>query len=214
MIYDENYFLNIERYAPFSYLHPITKKSNFAKKQIINLIKIKEREYAKRRSRWILKNLKISSSLDIGTADGSLVKKLLSHGVDAYGLDISTYQINKLKLQYPNNFYLGSTDNLPFKSKSFDLISAYHVLEHVMPDQVQNSIKELGRVSSKYIIIEHPAKENFHAYVDSSHISIYTSHEWKNIITKILNLNWKLIKFEEANFYKPVSFLLQRRTAN
>ncbi len=210
MTYDENYFINIERYAPFSYLYPITQKSDFCKKRVINLIQIKEKTYATRRAKWIAENLNPSSSLDVGTADGALVKKMLNKGIDAFGTDISKYQINKLKKQHPNRFYFGKAEELPFEDDKFDLVTAYHVLEHVSPGQIPRSIKEIGRVSKKYIVIEHPSKENFHVYVDSTHVSVNSSTRWKKIITEGLGKNWKIVQYKKATIYKPFFIFLEK----
>ncbi len=210
MTYDENYFINIERYAPFSYLHPITQRSDVCKKGVINLIKIKETKYAKRRTEWIFKNIKPNSSLDIGTADGALVKNLLKKGIDSYGTDISKYQINRLKEEFPNRFSYGSVDNLPFNNNSFELVTAFHIMEHVMPSKVTRSIQEIGRVSKKYIVIEHPAEENFHVYVDKSHVSVNSSLKWKNIIIKTVGDRWKIQQFKKATIYKPFFIFLER----
>lgn len=211
MPYDENYFIDIERYAPFSYLHPITQRSNVCKRGVINLIKFKEKTYATKRTNLIINKIKPKSSLDIGTADGALVKNLLSKNIDSYGVDISKYQISKLKKEYPGRFLYGLAENLPFENKSVELVTAFHVMEHVHPNQVKNSIKEMGRVSSKYIVIEHPSQENFHVYVDKTHISVNSSEEWKDIIINTLGKNWKIKKYNKATIYKPFFIYLEKK---
>lgn len=41
--------------------------------------------------------------------------------------------------------------NLPFDNKSFDLLTAFDMLEHLLPNQVLICLKEFSRVSSNFI---------------------------------------------------------------
>ncbi len=51
---------------------------------------------------------------------------------------------------------LADIRKLPFKANAFDLITAYEVLEHLPFEELETVLKELKRVSQKYVIISLP----------------------------------------------------------
>jgi SAM-dependent methyltransferase len=78
--------------------------------------------------------------LDLGCGPGTLVYKALREGHDAYGIDLAAEKIRLGRmwadaLQYPQEWKarlaLEDGGNLPFPDQSFDLVTSYHVLEHV-----------------------------------------------------------------------------------
>jgi ubiquinone/menaquinone biosynthesis C-methylase UbiE len=51
---------------------------------------------------------------------------------------------------------LGSVTSLPFEDKSFDVVCVFEVLEHLPYDDFDKSLKEIYRVSKKYVVISLP----------------------------------------------------------
>ncbi len=51
---------------------------------------------------------------------------------------------------------VASVTKLPFEDKSFDLTCAFEVLEHMPFEYFETALKELARVSKKYVIISLP----------------------------------------------------------
>lgn len=51
---------------------------------------------------------------------------------------------------------IGSIENMPFKNKSFDLVCAFEVLEHLPFDRFPGVLSELNRVSRKWVVISLP----------------------------------------------------------
>ncbi len=51
---------------------------------------------------------------------------------------------------------VGSIDNLPLDDKSFDLVCAFEILEHLPFSKFANSLHEIKRVSKKYALISLP----------------------------------------------------------
>lgn len=52
--------------------------------------------------------------------------------------------------------YVGGVTNLPFKDEAFDLICAFQVLEHLPYSELNKALRDLKRVTSKYVLISLP----------------------------------------------------------
>lgn len=90
--------------------------------------------------------------LDVGFGDGSLLKLLAKHSFNAFGIDISEKNIEKLRRETERDrvrvdVRLGDINDIPFPDKDFDIIVVAEVLEHI-PD-LNKSIKEISRVLKK-----------------------------------------------------------------
>jgi SAM-dependent methyltransferase len=208
MNYEKNYFYDISRYAPFSYLYPFSKKSKFLEHLILEVIKKKEMRFAGKRLKTIMQ-LGAKSSLDVGCASGELVDLLIRNKVDAYGVDVSRFQVEKLSKEFKGRFYLASARSLPFDSGKFDVVSSYHTLEHIPIKDIAVSLIEMARVSNHYLIFEFPAKESFNASIDPTHITILSSDEWVDIFKKKFK-EWKTVELIRANYFRPFKIILQK----
>ena len=84
-----------------------------------------------------------NAMLDVGIGGGSLTSKMMGRGWNAYGLDFT----HDLAAQLPEGmvqFVVGHAGHLPFRDRSFDLVIASHVLEH-LHDPV-HALTEYARV--------------------------------------------------------------------
>ena len=107
----------------------------------------------------LLKNTNYSSVLDVGCGDGLLLKKYKKDNCDfIVGIDIS---LKRLKDTHAvtDNAILVKCDgkNLPFKENKFDLATSTETIEHI--PEFRESLKEMGRVAGKYILITVPNQE-------------------------------------------------------
>lgn len=89
--------------------------------------------------------------LDIGCAKGYLVSALRARGVHAYGLDWSSYAVDKSLDDARRALVVGSALHLPFKSNSFSLGVSFDVLEHLDECSARAAVRELSRVSDMQI---------------------------------------------------------------
>jgi 2-polyprenyl-3-methyl-5-hydroxy-6-metoxy-1,4-benzoquinol methylase len=119
--------------------------------------------------------------LDVGCATGSYVRLLLARGYDAYGIDLlpspQWIEIPEGRLRQ------GDIQDLPFKDREFDSVTAFEVLEHV--ENIDNAIEELKRVARKNIILSVPNCERleifkesglvYHHWVDRTHVHFFTA---------------------------------------
>jgi 2-polyprenyl-3-methyl-5-hydroxy-6-metoxy-1,4-benzoquinol methylase len=140
---------------------------------------------------YILNHLKPKKLLDVGCGAGLVVNSLLEKNIDAYGMDISRYSIEKLNKTRRNKYFVGDILKIPQKSKSFDTVTCVDVLEHIKKEDITRAIKECARVSTKNIYFDITVLEDIlFIFSDSSHISKYFSWQWKNIIQEALGGKW------------------------
>ena len=211
MNYDENYFNNIERHSPFSLLSPITNRNRAARNFVLYLIKLTEKFLAVTRANWIVNKLAPNSSVDVGTGKGRLVQALLKRKVDAFGTDISQFQIDNLPDNLKTRILLAEIDALPFEDNKFDVVSAYHVLEHIEECKLTKSLQEMARVSRRYIIFEIPTIRNFNATTDPAHISVFNANKWLSIMRIALGVNWEIKAYKKPNYFQPFFIVFARK---
>jgi pseudaminic acid biosynthesis-associated methylase len=91
--------------------------------------------------------------LEVGTNIGNQLFHLQSQGfTNLYGIEIQDRAINYSKHRTDNlNIIKGDALNIPFKDHFFDLVFTHGVLIHISPDNIQQALKEIYRVSNKYI---------------------------------------------------------------
>jgi 2-polyprenyl-3-methyl-5-hydroxy-6-metoxy-1,4-benzoquinol methylase len=105
---------------------------------------------------------KVDSILDVGCGEGFTLNRLKEHGIGKKleGLEYSKAAILLGKKTYPDiKIVQGSIYELPYKDNSFDLVLCTEVLEHL--DKPQDALKELVRVSKKYLVISVPNEPFF-----------------------------------------------------
>lgn len=97
----------------------------------------------------ITKRKDITLMLDIGPGTTFLkdVLKTLRSNISYKTLDIA-------KDVRPD--YVGGVTNIPLGDATFDLVSAFQVLEHVEYKDVESALLEMKRVSKKYVFISLP----------------------------------------------------------
>ena len=97
----------------------------------------------------------VNTILDVGCGDGRIIdwmdKRFKTVGVD--------YSYNSLR-HLTKNAVCTSSENLPFRDKSFDLVLSCEVLEHLPDKMFKTTLKEIARVSRQYILISVPYNEN------------------------------------------------------
>ena len=71
------------------------------------------------------------AALDVGCAHGYTVELLSHFGYDAYGCDISRLYLGSYARKIARNLVLCDASKLPFFERSFDIITAFELLEHL-----------------------------------------------------------------------------------
>lgn len=85
--------------------------------------------------------------LEVGCAMGFVVKKLREKGIEAYGVDVSEYAVEKAESEYVS--LADAEKPLPFPDKHFDLVVSFDMLEHIPQDKVPIVISEMKRVGRR-----------------------------------------------------------------
>lgn len=141
--------------------------------------------------------------LDFGCAKGFSVKSFRMFGIDAYGVDVSSYAIHSVEHDQWNthqNCKLIINWNMPFKKVKFDWVIAKDVIEHLNENEVQKFLK-LSKKHTKNLFVVAPLgkkvnnKDSFvieHYEGDISHILRKPVSWWKEIFQKN---GWKITKF-------------------
>ena len=110
----------------------------------------------------LAKPLKAESILDAGCGEGFTMNKLKENGIGERieGIEYSNEAIFFGKKLFPSLIIKQrSIYELPYADNSFDLVTCTEVLEHL--DNPQKAIKEMLRVSKKYLILSVPNEPFF-----------------------------------------------------
>ena len=138
--------------------------------------------------------------LDVGCGEGHYVRDAIEEGIDAYGIDVSSYALENALAEVKDRITFGSITKIPFGDEEFDLMTAFDVIEHIHPKDTLNAIAEIRRVLKPdgIVIITTPSS-NFGAWVsDLTHINVRPPKFWKLILEEH--------DFKVRMFYVP-SFL-------
>ncbi len=95
--------------------------------------------------------------LDVGSGDGRISHQVSKElGCFVVGFDLSTVALARLSVPR----CCGSAAQLPFLDRSFDLVMATEILEHLPEALYPAVISELARVADTYILVTVPNREN------------------------------------------------------
>jgi 2-polyprenyl-3-methyl-5-hydroxy-6-metoxy-1,4-benzoquinol methylase len=148
-----------------------------------------------------------ASFLDVGCAYGFLVKLAYEQGLDAYGLDISSYAIKRgkeLNHEIKDRLIVAKAEKVAsvYGEKRFNVISALEVLEHVPnPREALLSIY-LGLKRKGWLLISTPSPVLW-GDKDVTHIFVRSLKDWKKEL-KQLGFEVKAPFF----FYSPSNKIL------
>ena len=87
--------------------------------------------------------------LEVGKGNGFVSDYLKKRGIALTTLDCD---------QTLEPDILGDIRKLPFQDNQFDVVSCYEVLEHLPFSEFNNALKELHRVSSRYVLLSIPQR--------------------------------------------------------
>ncbi|MBM4286568.1 MAG: class I SAM-dependent methyltransferase [Deltaproteobacteria bacterium] len=114
--------------------------------------KLHQEDYQERliRRLELFGDLSQKTVLDVGSGEGGLVVALRLKGVRAYGVDFKEDNLEISRLRADRRgvardiFARGRSEELPFRTGSYDLVIMNEVLEHVK--DVEASVKEAARI--------------------------------------------------------------------
>jgi len=104
------------------------------------------------------KNISVEGKvvMDLGTGTGAWAANFKRRGAkQVTGVDFAGKMLDKARKNYPNiKFVQGDAENLEqFDDNSFDLVTASFVLHGVKEHKRANMLREMRRVSRKYVVV-------------------------------------------------------------
>lgn len=86
-------------------------------------------------------------SLEIGCAYGRLSPWIAEYAEEAHAIEPNPEPLEAARHQYPDiTFHNTTADELPYEDDSFDLVVTWTVLQHIPPQNLSASIKEIKRI--------------------------------------------------------------------
>lgn len=105
-------------------------------------------------------SLRCQSVLEVGCNIGNDLM-LFTDTIDVHGIDLNDNAIKKAKEKHPSfKFQKSSVIEIPYPDASMDFVFTHNVLNYVSDDEMPQAVKELFRVSNKYIINCESFEEN------------------------------------------------------
>ncbi|MFV2045644.1 MAG: methyltransferase domain-containing protein [Anaerolineales bacterium] len=126
----------------------------------------------------IVSDIAPKTVLDAGCAVGFLVEALRERGVEAYGIDISEYAIDRVHEDVKEYCWVGSvTDPLP---QSYDLIVCIEVLEHLQPADAQKALANLCQHTDDILFSSAPSD-----YGEPTHYNVQPPEYWAESLARL-----------------------------
>src|ERR1035437_6082749 len=136
---------------------------------------------------------KVDSILDVGCGEGFTLNRLKEKGIGKKleGLEYLKAAIELGKKTYPDiKIIQGSIYELPYKDNLFDLVLCTEVLEHL--EEPEKALKELVRVSKKYLVISVPNEPFFML------AQLVRGKNWSRLGNDIEHINhWTMFNFSK-----------------
>ena len=115
--------------------------------------------------------------LDAGCAMGFLVESLRDRAVEAYGLDVSEYAIQRVRPDIRRYCWVDSvTDALP---QRYDLIVCIEVLEHLSPGEAEVAIANLCAHTDDALFSSTPLD-----YKEATHVNVQPPEHWAELFAR------------------------------
>ncbi|UCH31800.1 MAG: methyltransferase domain-containing protein [Candidatus Bathyarchaeota archaeon] len=138
-------------------------------------------------------NRKTGILVDVGCAFGDFIYKFSEKGYKAVGCDVSKWAIRKAKRLYPNiDIILADVNALPFKEKTFDIVTMLETLEHCQ--KLNKVLEEISRIATAngLVIFSIPTTDLNDTQADKTHIWHLSLTEW----LKIFERKFRLVKIK------------------
>jgi len=155
------------------------------------------------------------SLLDVGAGAGLLIRAAKEKGINSTGVEPSSYFVNKAKELFEIDLLTGSVPHKDIENKTFDIIFAIDVLEHVPnPLEFLNVLKSYMHKNSTLVIATPDnnsiackfLKQKWWHY-RIAHIGYFNKFSIQKAAEKC---GFHIIKIKRPVWYLPVGYLLKR----
>ena len=224
IIFLEKYLSTNKYYSSLKYRDDDVKVFDKSKRKISNTktfsgnIKTTIIEDDYRRAVQFNKNLKNKDILDFGCGWGGFLMNLKNYK-SLSGVELRKECINYIK---KNIKKIEISNNINFFDKKFDIITMFHVLEHI-PFQVEtlkilkSKLKNKGKIiievphAKDFLILQDELKEFKDFIFWSEHLVLHTYKSLKSILLKSGFKNINIQYYQRYNFSNHLGWFLKRK---
>ena len=224
IIFLEKYITTNKYYSLLKYKDNDRKVSNKSKRKIVNVetfsgkIKTPIIEDDHRRVNQFSKNLKNKDILDFGCGWGGFLRNIKNYK------SLSGVELRKECLYFIKNNIkkINVSDNIHYFDKKFDIITMFHVLEHI-PYQTEtlkvlkSKLKNKGKIiievphAEDFLILQEELKEFKNFTFWSEHLILHTYKSLKSILLKSGFKNINIQYYQRYNFSNHLGWFLKRK---
>ena len=224
IIFLEKYLTANKYYSLLKYRDEDRKIADKSKRKIANVktfsgnIKTQIIEDDHRRAGQFEKNLKNKDILDIGCGWGGFLRNVKNYK-SLSGVELRKECINYIK----NNIKkINISDNINSFDRKFDIITMFHVLEHI-PYQIdtlkvlKSKLKNKGKIiievphAEDFLILQEELKEFKNFTFWSEHLILHTYKSLKSILLKSGFKNINIQYYQRYNFSNHLGWFLKRK---
>jgi len=224
IIFLEKYITTNDYYSLLKYKDDDRKVLDKSKRKIANVktfsgnIKTPIIEDDYRRASQFEKNLKNKDIIDFGCGWGGFLRNIKNYK-SLSGVELRKECINFIK----NNIQkIDISDNINSFDKKFDIITMFHVLEHI-PYQTEtlkvlkSKLKNKGKIiievphAEDFLILQEELKEFKNFTFWSEHLILHTYKSLKSILLKSGFKNINIQYYQRYNFSNHLGWFLKRK---
>lgn len=124
--------------------------------------------------------------LDVGCGRGEMLERARDNGMITQGIETVPELCDGERVMH------GDACHLPFEDASFDYLSCYDVLEHLVPGEEQQALDEFKRVCKGVVFLSTNDRPSFLGDIDL-HINKRTQADWhRDIVARWPNATFTL----------------------
>lgn len=159
---------------------------------------------------WVI-NRKGKTILDLACGQGKPME-LIKYRMKvkrAVGVDLFEPYIEQAKKKHIHDQYiLADIRKVKFRPKSFDIVLASHVLEHLSKKDAFGVLDNMERWAKKQVIVTTPIGEHYHALEDGNilqlHVSSFMPVDFEKRGYKIKKYGWKWLLGDKGLVHKAI----------
>ena len=155
--------------------------------------------------------------LDVGCGQGKpmFLIKMRTKIKRAVGVDLFEPYIKEAKkLKTHDKYIIQDVRKIDFNPKSFDIVLASHVIEHMSKHDALKLIAKMEKIAKRQIIIASPIGEIYHPAVDGNihqlHLSAFTPRDLQKMGYRTVNYGWSWLLGEKGLVHKVQSDFLRK----